>query len=379
MTAVVDRDRTDAAAASVGPITQLWGLLVREQLPQRHSRELSALCQQDAAFQLAVHKMQRLRRLQAVFGGRAPRRLLIAGTISALDPALPGWQVRRLPKGFFDVESGATMDERCEQLRDAVVIVNNNDVGPAPTAPGYCGIYERSERTVFVAWDWDNHHWLDRSVLLAAHSDVYAPAHEENLYLLSRFNPTTVGPVFCASVQWSRQFLADRLGALLAATRSDEPLGMHIPYAAFVYRNRVVSTLGQHFPHVGFSDRAFHDRGPEDRLLEWAAHKAHWIVPVLNDVPIRIFDALVTGGIPIVPQALRHRLPARDIPAEHIVFYGPEDVVSPQAVVARANALFDAGGLDGIAARHRLALQAHHGNHRITQMLDHVAAQFAWA
>jgi hypothetical protein len=153
---------------------------------------------------------------------------------------------------------------------------------------------------------------------------------------------------------------------------------MHIPYAPFAFRNRVVTTLAQHFPSVGFSDRSFHVRTPAERLAEWTAHKAHWIVPVLNDVPIRIFDALISGGIPIVPDSLRHLAPVRDIDPRHIVFYGPHDVIAPQAVVAQANVLFDQGGADQLVARHRFALDHHHGDQKIDQLLDAVRRQFGF-
>jgi len=64
------------------------------------------------------------------------------------------------------------------------------------------------------------------------------------------------------------------------------------------------------------------------------------------------------------------------IPREDIVFYRPEDVVAPAAVVEQANALFDHGGCDGIARRHRLAMTEHHGDSRLHQMLLRLADQF---
>jgi hypothetical protein len=362
-------------------ITRLFLGLPEATLPARHARELGSFGQHEALFHLAAAKSRRLARLQEHFAAAPPRRLLLGPRIVDLDPELPGWTVERLDKGFFDAPPGPEFESRAARLDGAVVIVNNNDIGGTggDSVPAYCDFYARCERTLFVGWDWDNHHWLDRSTLLAAHSDLYAPGHEENLYLLTRYNACTVGPVYCATVQWSRRFLAAQLPAILQQPRSDAPLGMHIPYGNFVYRNRVVGTLNKHYASVGFSDPTFHARSAAERLQEWASHKAHWIVPVLNDVPIRIFDALATGGVPLLPQSLRHLAPARDIGPGHIVFYGPQDIIEPQAVVAQANALFDRGGADGIAARHRLALEQHHGNARIAQMLGFAAAQFGWS
>ena len=38
------------------------------------------------------------------------------------------------------------------------------------------------------------------SLMLAAHTDLYFPAHQENMFLLSRMNALTCGPVPCASI-----------------------------------------------------------------------------------------------------------------------------------------------------------------------------------
>ncbi len=57
------------------------------------------------------------------------------------------------------------------------------------------------------------------------------------------------------------------------------------------------------------------------------------------------------------------------IPREWIAFYSAADIVNPQAVVDYANRLFDEGGKDGMVARHRYALEHHHGDVSVRQML----------
>jgi hypothetical protein len=154
------------------------------------------------------------------------------------------------------------------------------------------------------------------------------------------------------------------------------PLGMHVPYERFPFRNSVVSTLSARYPSVGFSSQAFHGRDPEDRLREWCGHKLHWIMPVLNDVPIRIFDALITGGIPMVPASMKLLPGIRDIPEDAIFFFGPLDVIEPEALVRRALERFDSGGRDKIVQRHRFALEEHHGMSRIQTMIGCVEREF---
>ena len=355
-----------------------WLLAVPDQgWPRRHSEDLKQHAQSDALFHLAVQQSVRSRSLVRHFAGRMPRRLFIGANLAGFDYRHPGFEVTVLEASFFRDADPAVRAARRDLLADSVVLVNNNDVGRDGGAPHYAEFFARCDRTLFVVWDWDNHHWLDNSVAAAAHADLYAPAHHENLYLLSRYNGSCCGPVYCATIQWPRTFLADRLGAMLETPRSDEPLGMHVPYAGFTFRNRVVTTLGQHFPQVGFASHAFHDRTPDDRLMEWCRHKLHWIIPVLNDVPIRLFDALITGGIPLVPESMRYLPPVDRLDRGHVEFYGPQDVVDPRPLIERALRKFDAAGRDGIAARHRLALEHHHAERRVDAMLERLAEKFA--
>ena len=325
--------------------------------------------QAEVFFRLAWEKSQRVNALRERFKGRRIGKIFIGANLTPAGLELPGVEVVALPKDYFERALGDGLQQVVQELAGAIVLINNNDFSFGQSAPGIMRLFGAADDTIFLGWDYDNHHWMDASLMLAAHSDLYFPAHQENMYLLSRINALTCGPVPCATVQWSQRFLADRLEQILRAPRSDQPLGMHFFYQAFSMRNQTVVTLGKHYPKVAFTDRAFRVKTDDERLGEWTDHKAHWIIPVLNDVPIRIFDALSTGGIPLLPESLRFLAPVATLPREHVVFYGPQDVLEPQAVVARANALFDAGGEAGILARHRLGLDHHHAADRLARML----------
>ena len=227
----------------------------------------------------------------------------------------------------------------------------------------------RCPDTVFLAWDWDNHHWLSLSYPLAALVDVYCPAHYENLYPLSRFN-AAIAVVPCGTVQWTVAFLRARQELMLNAVRADGPLGKHIYYGAFGYRNQVIATLEPRYPDVRFTTHQFHDLTPDEKFLEWVGFKLHMIVPVLNDVPIRLFDAWVTGGIPLVPESLRFSAVFADVDARDVVYYSAADVLEPQAMVKSAVDLFDSGGREGMLRRHNYGLLLHHGEQRLKRMLD---------
>lgn len=348
-------------------ITQLFHELPQNGFATQHAAGYIHTTQNEAFFRLALAKQARWAQLKEHFTRVGIKKILLSANLRGFAFAWPKVAVIYLDKDFFAQADVARLKP---EFDDAIVIVNNNDVDLL----GYARFYQYCDRTCFIAWDWDNHHWLELSTFLAAHSDIYAPAHHENLYLLSRYNWLICGPVYCACVQWPRAFLADHLATILTAERSSEPLGKHIPYSAFDLRLRIIVTLSQYYSAIGFSDRTFHDRTPESRFAEWCGYKLHWIVPVLNDVPIRLFDALITGGIPIVPESLRLLPPVTEISPEDILFYSADDILDPRPLVARGNALFDQGGRERIAARHRFALERHHGETRVRQMLDHCRA-----
>ncbi len=357
----------------MNPIHPQFAALQDAALPSRQITELMAFTQTDAFFQLAVAKTVRLVQLKQHFQERAPNRVFLSANLAGLQCELKGYEVNSLEKDYFQETDAFLREQKMRQLEGAVVIINNNDLAKPEARVGYLRFYEECLHTCFVVWDWDNHHWLDLSTFAAAHCDVYAPAHHENLYLLTRYNWLTAGPVYCSTVQWSRKLLTESLSDMLIAQRSDQPLGMHIPYVQFKFRMQVISTLNQRYPGVGFSSPGFHVRTAEDRLKEWYSHQMHWIAPVLNDVPIRIFDALITGGIPIVPSSMQLLQPVSQIPRNHIVFYSPTDIVNPETVVFAAKEKFELSGSDGIAERHRYALEHHHGHVSVLVMLGFVA------
>ena len=355
-------------------IASLFANLPDQNLPARQVGEYMKFAQSDAFFHLAVAKDARTASVKENFSKKNPRKVYLSSNLAGFDCHIEGVDADILEKDFFQELDAGRLASKKSKLENCIVILNNNDVGTPEARLAYASFFSECHKTCFIAWDWDNHHWLDLSTFLAAHSDIYVPAHHENLYLLSRYNWLIAGPVYCSSVQWPRKFLTEHLSDMLIAERSAAPLGMHIPYAQFSFRIQVISTLNKHFSSIGFSSRTFHVRTLEDRLTEWYSHKSHWVAPVLNDVPIRIFDALVTGGIPIVPASLRFLPPVSSIPIEHITFYTPSDIVNPEDLVSRANALFDRGGRDGVVARHRLALENYHGENSVRQMLAYASA-----
>jgi hypothetical protein len=265
---------------------------------------------------------------------------------------------------YIHLSENFLLDPPADLAPNSVFLLLNNDV--AKHLPQYMAYYAAHPEAIFVIWDWDSQHWIYMSCALALNSDVYIPASSENMHLLSQFNPYTVGPVFAAAHQWSRKFLFEHVD-LLMAERSSKPLGMHVYYENYPRRNRAIATVTNTFDSVGFATNAFKTRTDLDNLREWAGHKTHWIVPVLAGVPIRVYNALVTGGIPILPAFYRN-LPEIAILGDLPSYYQVADVVSPQGINDEAVARFDAGGESGLIRRLAHATQHHHVDARCEQV-----------
>lgn len=326
--------------------------------------------QNESLFHLNYLKNIRINNLKKFFSGREIKNIFISNHLSSFECNLDKFIVNFLKEEFYiNTEKNNTKEIQIE-IEGGIVILNNNDLSHPNNRAAFSKFYEECPNTIFIAWDWDNHHWLDLSIFLATHSDIYAPAHNENLYLLTRYNWITTGPVYCSSVQWSREFLTEKISSFVTKNRSNNPLGMHIQYGRFQFRNQIIATLNKKYSTIGFSSHHYHGVSKEERLDQWSTHKLHWIAPVLNDVPIRIFDALITGGIPIVPSSLRYLNPINEIPNNYVVFYTPEDILNPEPLIEKSINSFDVGGNDAVIGRHRYALENHHGDRSIQKMVE---------
>jgi hypothetical protein len=244
-------------------------------------------------------------------------------------------------------------------LEGAVVIMTNNNVAKIQPIK-MAEICEAAPNTLFVIHDFDNHHWHDHSIKCALLADVYAPAHLGDFSIAGRINPVIVAGIPCGSIQWKREFLIEHLPEMLRNERKNQPLGMHSYYEKFKFRNSVISTVNQHFPSVGLLKQDFHGRSDLDRWLEWITYPVHWIAPVFNDLPLRFFDSLITGGIPLVPISLKPYLNILAIPENFYISYAPSDLVAVGEFVRSAVSKFENLGEEARLLRHVFSLESYH-------------------
>jgi len=255
-----------------------------------------------------------------------------------------------------------------------IYILNNNDVIKIGLKK-YINMYLNSPDSLIAIWDFDNHHNLAPTFSMAAFCDLYIPCHEQNIGQIAQLNESISAPTSAAVIQWSRQFLKDNISIIANTTRHTEPLGRHIFYKEFWTRNSNAQKLKKWFEHVGLFGDNYHQLNHEDRLREWSSHMTHWVLPTFNDVPIRIFDALITGGIPLAPLTLRNH-PSLMCVKEHVFFYDEADLDDPRTITQAANERFISQGIDGILKRHQLAMEQGHIDGRVAQMIALIEDNF---
>ncbi len=254
-------------------------------------------------------------------------------------------------------------DQEQALLRGKLAILTSNTVNRIGLE-SFARLVDRTPETLYAIHDIDSHHWYPMGILLAGLADIYLPGHPDSFLLPSRINPHVVGGIPIGSTQWEREFLIERFADVATIPRCDTPFGPHSYYPDFKYRNQLVATFSQYSPgirlQVTTETNGFLKKSPLDRWVEWASHKIHLIAPVSNDIPNRFFDALITGGLPLVPTGLRTHLLSLGIPEHHFLCYSPTDILAPPAFFSKALSKFESEGEEGCRERASVALERFH-------------------
>jgi len=248
-----------------------------------------------------------------------------------------------------------------------IYILNSNDINKIGRKR-YAELFVSAQDSYVAVWDFDNHHALTTSFLIASFSDLYIPCHGHNLAQISQFTEAIAAPVRAGVIQWAREFLREHQGLILHGERNPNPLGRHVIYPKFKTRNWMIERLSGHFPDVGAVKADYHAKSDLERLTEWSAHMSHWIIPTFNDLPIRIYDALITGGIPILPRALLHNAELVNI-RDSAFFFDERDLETPARITDAANDFFVKQGREGIEIRLRQAMEEEHVDARVATIV----------
>jgi len=218
-----------------------------------------------------------------------------------------------------------------------------------------------------IAWYWDNHHDFMVNAAVANVTDVNIPGHASFRGVLRNETAVLVKPLPLCVTQWTKaeaQALFVESDSPIA--RCDALYGGFVKYPTAQARTNLVSAIMNKLSHHNLSlidedAREFNYFGlsPRARFKEWMSHKVSLVLPLHNDVSQRLFDALLTGQIPLVPSdlidldeivspGLRESLP--------IMTFTAGNADSAIDAYRRGLAAYDKAGVDGRERRHRFAL-----------------------
>lgn len=233
--------------------------------------------------------------------------------------------------------------------------------------------------TLIVSWLWDNHVSHIANLKTALASDIVFASHAyEAGYLHTP--AALVGPhipLCCA--QWTKKQAAEFFEESLSRQRHHKLLVNYLVQApASLLRRRVLEEYRNGLDEADVflmskEERArYFDLSRRERFLDWASYKATVIVPMGRDLSTRVFDALLTGQIIIVPDIIDDFdavIPPADCGPLGIVRTPSLELADVREAARKALELFDAMGESGIRARHEYALEHHMLVNRVEQML----------
>ena len=241
---------------------------------------------------------------------------------------------------------------------------------------------QRGGKAQIIGWFWDNHHHLFPNRDVVERLDYWSAGHAFVSHYLANDQALRLEPTPLCVSQWSRQEAEVFYRETRNGERSDTLYGGFVRYAFAEKRNALIQGLmesgeeGVYFLEESDTRRYF-DRSRRSRFAEWASHKASLCLPLDGDLSQRLFDALLTGQVPIAPKDIADLdaviPPAlqKKLPIVRFDKYKPADV---KAAHAKAIKLFDEGGPEAALARHKMAVEAHMFSDRIAALLDHVRA-----
>ncbi|MCC7166932.1 MAG: hypothetical protein IT565_05115 [Rhodospirillales bacterium] len=291
----------------------------------------------------------------------APRRAALRGTIAkkrqALLARIEHGRPLRLVADFFGSQPRPDAIETrrgrieivWEGTPDLVVLGSNDDMSVARSR------WESHPLALHALWLFDHHHMLERSISFAEWIDVLVPMHHFNMDLVRFFTPLITAPVFGCSHKWGDE-LDDYVIRHAPRSRRNELYGAFLAYPGSGRDEFIQAVAAIMGPRSALALRPQTAAIADDEAsyIEWASYKTSLCHPIRNDIPYRLYDALVAGQIPLLPRGLPGLDLLIGLPdqiAAGLEFYDHEDPHSIPEAHARALDHFGRLGREGVDFR----------------------------
>lgn len=250
----------------------------------------------------------------------------------------------------------------------SIFVATNNTIAKILNVDTLQAFFEKDWRFLIVH-DYDSHHWTNVSLRSAEVADLYIPAHFSYPEFLLPYLPYSIDVVPIGTILWTRRFLLQSLDLICEENRQFEVGGRFSFYPQFPLRNAQIATLNKAVDTICFVDTTQYLTLNEiEKLKQWTQYQTQIIIPVAQDVPIRFFDALVTGSLPIVPQWLIPSMEQMKVPREMYLTYKLVDLNNPREAINSWSKYFKRIGKKGIEERATFGLLNFHMDESVNRI-----------
>lgn len=227
-------------------------------------------------------------------------------------------------------------------------------------------------------WLWDNHTSKKSNLRSALAADFVFPSHRYAAGYLRNPASLLAAHIPACSAQWTRNEVAAWFDQILTTERSSKVLVNYVDYE-WSPRSPILRRLQAELPEAEvllmspWNRGRYFDQTAEQRFAEWCGYKTTVILPLRNDFSTRLFDALLAGLVPVVPQSvldLDSVIPPEIQDRLGIVRVASLDIPVLREAFRLAIDRFDANGEAGARQRHEFVLDGHMLRHRVAAMLQ---------
>ena len=311
--------------------------------------------------------------------GKAKQRIAIIvkkSFIGELDKQLSNDD--RIVKSYPNSESFFE-DSFCEETD--IAIVNANYVATPELQKQWKQLLKPVKGPLGVIWNYDNHHSFTGNIVKGSIFDVFVPAHTNYTDYLMTAKCLLVSPTPCGLAQWTPDFVREgfeKFGNQERSNKLDGGFTLHNYRGA--YREKFIEELSQALPNsdvrgVRFGEKGYWRNDPMENVKTWMSYKSSVSISINNDIPIRVFDALAVGQIPLVPSWLSgfdSIIPQSEQKRLPVVRYYENSAAEVARAHRQAIELFDKDGYEGALRRHNYCLEHHTLNQRYEDILGKI-------
>lgn len=277
---------------------------------------------------------------------------------------------------IFTIEPAAFL--RGEFPEVDVLIIRGATVNTDETLAAAYSIMSGRPRVLTLCYGWDHHHIGRVHALMSIAFDIFVPMHESSVDYLRSLTGLVTRPVWAFSQFTNPQVIDDLAKEALRRPRSNALYGKFTAYGhprdILVERCRkeIEGSIVECRP--GFDNSGDYLKISErERFLDWASYKVSVSLSIHNDIPMRIYDALLTGQIPLVSRnvtGFERIFSEAEQKALPIIRFSVEHPLSIKAAWQRALKRFDEDGDAGITRRHACVRRHHLLQNRLKMLFD---------